>query len=183
MRAAADMESIGHEYRGKKVSRKELAAESWGTGDAASSEGRVQVEPGSSDEEEVDASDEGSFDDAIPSLDLDDVSSCSDDEEELDAEKTDRDAEGGVGEDDELGEQGGRVEEDDDEGDSDGDIDGDDGLEGVAQTSVFSRVKADGASTSMEERIDHLYREDERAARARKRTGDGELKRAKEALR
>ncbi|CAM9635717.1 unnamed protein product [Pylaiella littoralis] len=198
LRVAADMESIGLEYHGKRVSRKNLEATA--VGDARDPE---QASEGGSDIDDDDDSEEGggggeavsSSTRIVESLNLDDVSSSSEEDGNGDGDDD--------GSDDDSGGDGGRGEKRASKHGSggkgkrvhwggqetEGDANGGNGSGGKRprqqQSNVFANVKGqEMPDASVGEQMRQLDRQDERARRAGGGVaGQGELRRAREALR
>lgn len=160
------MESIGHEYRGKKISRKAL--------DAAILPQSVVPAPGALHGVEYDGSsarkDYGDdTNQAIPSLNLNDVSSSSGDDEEVRNHEeqsagethSNGDSSGPDGEDRKAAKRGKRKWAS--------------ASDGMVQASVFGSM--------VDEQIAKLYQQDDKAMKGRGTTSEVELKRGQEALR
>eukprot|EP00903_Cladosiphon_okamuranus_P010306 g9754.t1 len=194
LRVAADMESIGEEYHGKRVSRKNLGTAIAGDvhdPDQASDGGESASDDVDDDEDGEGGGATSSSKRIVASLNLDDVSS-SEEEDEGDDEDDGGDGDGDGGGDGKtvMRESGrgrkrvhwGGEEKDDEEGA---------GLGGgkrprQQQVNVFSGVAGEGvnAAASVEEQMIQLDEQDEKARRSGGGVaGQGELRRAREALR
>ncbi|CAM9124007.1 unnamed protein product [Hapterophycus canaliculatus] len=201
LRVAADMESIGQEYDGKRVSRKNLQATV--VGDAhdpdQDSEGSGSSGGRESDDERDNFGDDGEGDMSsskkiVTSFNLDDVSSSDEGEEgdgdregESDDDGDDIPTKKAKGE--EKGGAGKRVhwgEEASDEDEEEYHEGGGSKRRKHVQANVFAGVKGEGADAdaSLEEKMKQIDQQDEKARRAgRGVAGQGELRRAREALR
>ncbi|CBJ28736.1 conserved unknown protein [Ectocarpus siliculosus] len=193
LRVAADMESIGQEYHGKRVSRKSLEATA--VGDAhdpdQASEGDGSSDDDGNDDGDISESGDGTAASSsrkmVPSLNLDDVSSSEEGEEDEDDEDGDMTASSppkrGSGQG--AGKRvhwGGR----EDEEDGGGGGAGGGKRQRQQQASVFAGVRGGDVDTgaSVEEQMKQLDEQDEKARRdGGGIAGQGELRRAREALR
>ncbi|CAM9142328.1 unnamed protein product [Ectocarpus sp. 12 AP-2014] len=195
LRVAADMESIGQEYHGKRVSRKSLEATA--VGDAHDPDQASEGDGSSDDDDDDDAdgdmteSGEGTAASSsrkmVPSLNLDDVSSSEEGEEDEDDEDGEKTASStskrgsGQGEEKRV-HWGGREDEDDGGGGGAGGGK----RQRQQQASVFAGVRGGDVDTgaSVEEQMKQLDEQDEKARRdGGGVAGQGELRRAREALR
>ncbi|CAN0288078.1 unnamed protein product, partial [Ectocarpus fasciculatus] len=189
LRVAADMESIGQEYHGKRVSRKSLEATA--VGDAhdpdQASEGDDSSDDDDDDDDDMGESGERKM---VPSLNLDDVSSSDEDEDEGD-EDDEEDGEKAASSTSKRGSgqgAGKRVHWGGQEDEEDGGGGGAGGGKRLRQlqASVFAGVRGGDvdAGSSVEEQMKRLDEQDEKARRAGGGVaGQGELRRAREALR